>query len=85
MSVRFIVILVGVALVVPFFFLPRGLGGTALLVVGGLILLVSLAEAGRQLFYDARWMIARMAQRRSQPPFRPALSGARTTPDRTAR
>jgi hypothetical protein len=79
MSARIIVILIGVALVVPFFFLPRGIGVTVLLVLGGIALFVSLAEAGRQLFNDLRWMIAR----RSQQPFKPALSGARTTPDRT--
>jgi VIT1/CCC1 family predicted Fe2+/Mn2+ transporter len=69
MSARFIVILVGVALVVPFFFLPRGIGGTVLLVLGGIALVASLAEVGRQLFNDARWMIARMTQRRSRQPF----------------
>ena len=94
MSARFIVILIGVALVVPFFFLPRGIGGTMLLVLGGIALFASLAEVGRQLFYDARWMMARMMTKHlpSPPSYggggrgtRPALSGARTTPDRSGR
>jgi hypothetical protein len=68
MSARFIVILIGVALMVAFFFLPRGIGGTVLLVLGGIALFASLAEVGRQLFYDARWMIARMMTKHLPPP-----------------
>ena len=64
MSARFIVILAGVALLIPFFFLPRGITGTAFLIVGGIALLLSVAEVGRQLLNDVRWMIHRMAHRR---------------------
>jgi hypothetical protein len=78
MSGRFILALAGIALLIPFFFLPRGIVAAALLIAGGLALLFSLAEVGRQLFKDACWvgsLIARL--------FRPARSDARTTPDRT--
>jgi len=61
MSARFIVILAGVALLIPFFFLPRGITGTAFLIVGGTALLLSVAEVGRQLFNDARWLAHRIA------------------------
>lgn len=65
MSGRFILALAGLALLVPFFFLPRGAIGMALLGVGGLALLVSLAEAFRQLFNDLHWMMRRFAARQS--------------------
>jgi hypothetical protein len=75
MSARFIVILVGVALVVPFFFLPRGSTGTVLLIMGGIALLLSLAEVGRQLFNDMRWLAHRIATKHLPPP--PSYGGGR--------
>ncbi|MBL6614451.1 MAG: hypothetical protein ISP45_10595 [Reyranella sp.] len=78
MSGRFILILVGVALVVPFFFLPRGIVGAVLLIVGAVVLLLSFAVVIRQLIDDA-CRAAYWIERR----VRLALSGARTTPDRT--
>ena len=68
MSGRFILILIGLALVLPFFFLPRGITGMALLVVGGVALFLSLAEIGRQLFNDVRWLAHRIATRHLPPP-----------------
>jgi hypothetical protein len=68
MSGRFIMILVGVALVMPFFFLPHGIVATALLVVGSVALLLSLAEVGRQLFNDVRWLAHRIATKHVPPP-----------------
>ena len=65
MSGRFILALAGIALLIPFFFLPPGVVATVLLVAGGLALMVSLAEACRQLFYDVRWMMSRIAARQS--------------------
>ena len=65
MSGRFILALVGIALLVPFFFLPPGVIATVLLVAGGLALVVSLAEACRQLFNDIHWMMRRIAARQS--------------------
>ena len=82
MSGRFILALVGIALLVPFFFLPPGVFATVLLVAGGLALLFSLAEVGQQLFKDARWVVGGIARPIVQS-FRRARSDARTTPDRT--
>ena len=63
MSGRFILALAGIALLIPFFFLPRGIVATALLIAGGLALLFSLAEVGWQLFKDARWLVRWIARR----------------------
>lgn len=78
MSGRFILALAGIALLIPFFFLPRGIVATVLLVAGGLALLFSVAQVGRQLFTDARWLVGQIVRL-----FRRARSDARTTPDRT--
>lgn len=64
MSGRFILALAGIALLTPFFFLPRGIVATVLLIAGGLALLFSFAQVGWQLFKDAcwaaRWTIRRL-------------------------
>lgn len=65
MSGRFILALAGIALLVPFFFLPPGIVATMLLVAGGLALVFSLAEGCRQLFHDVHWMMRRIAARQS--------------------
>jgi hypothetical protein len=63
MSGRFILTLAGIALLIPFFFLPPGIVATVLLVAAGFALLFSLAEAGLQLFMDARWLVRWAARR----------------------
>jgi hypothetical protein len=78
MSGRFILALAGIALLIPFFFLPRGVVTTVLLIAGGLALLFSFAQVGWQLFKDARWLVGRITRS-----VRRARSDARTTPDRT--
>jgi hypothetical protein len=65
MSGRFILALTGIALLVPFFFLPPGIVATVLLVAGGLALVISLTEVCRQLFSDVSWMMRRIAARQS--------------------
>ena len=47
MSGRFILALAGIALLIPFFFLPPGIVATVLLVAAGLTLLFSFAQVGR--------------------------------------
>lgn len=69
MSGRFILALAGIALLIPFFFLPPGIVATVLLV----------AEVGRQLFNDARQLV-RWTRHRL---IRRDRSDGRTTPDRT--
>jgi len=75
MSARFIVILVGIALVVPFFLLPRGIVATVLLVVGGIALLLTFGPVARQIFNDARWMAHRITTRHLPPPGLPRMTG----------
>jgi len=65
MSGRFILALTGIALLVPFFFLPPGIVATVLLVAGGLALVISLTEVCRQLVSDVSWMMRRIAARQS--------------------
>lgn len=65
MSGRFILALVGIALLVSFFFLPRGVVGMVLLVASVLALIFGLAEGCRQLFHDLHWMMRRIAARQS--------------------
>ena len=63
MSGRFILALAGIALLIPFFFLPRGIVATVLLIASGLALLFGVAQVGRQLFKDACWVARRTARR----------------------
>ena len=79
MSGRFILALAGIALLIPFFFLPPGIVATVLLVAAGLTLLSSFAQVGRQLFNDARQLV-RWTRHRL---IRRDRSDGRTTPDRT--
>ena len=75
MSSRFILALAGIALLVPFFFLPDGIPGTVLLV---LAILFNFGQVAYQLFKDARWVARWIGRKVRRDRF-----AARTTPDRS--